>query len=67
MSHMWKRRCVGWQPSGALRWARSSMRTRVAVTSGLTSPGLFEVRALLGRERTVSRLERLVSFLTTRV
>ena len=29
------------------------------------SPGLFEVLALLGRERTVARLERLVNFLAT--
>ena len=36
--------------------------TRVAVTGRTTSPGLFEVLALLGRERTVARLERLVNF-----
>jgi glutamyl-tRNA synthetase len=41
--------------------------TRVAVTGRTTSPGLFEVLALLGRERTVARLERLVAFLATRV
>jgi glutamyl/glutaminyl-tRNA synthetase len=39
----------------------------VAVTGRTNSPGLFEVVALLGRERTVSRLERLVSFLASRV
>jgi glutamyl/glutaminyl-tRNA synthetase len=41
--------------------------TRVAVTGRMTSPGLFEVLELLGRERTVSRLEQLVSFLFSRV
>jgi glutamyl-tRNA synthetase len=41
--------------------------TRVAVTGRTTSPGLFEVLVLLGRERTVARLERLVAFLSTRV
>jgi glutamyl-tRNA synthetase len=41
--------------------------TRVAVTGRMTSPGLFEVLVLLGRERTVTRLERLVTFLSTRV
>ncbi|MBI3050211.1 MAG: glutamate--tRNA ligase [Acidobacteria bacterium] len=40
--------------------------TRVAVTGRTTSPGLFEVLVLLGRERSVARLERLVNFLATR-
>jgi glutamyl-tRNA synthetase len=39
---------------------------RVAVTGRTASPGLFEVLVLLGRERTVLRLERLVNFLATR-
>jgi glutamyl-tRNA synthetase len=37
--------------------------TRVAVTGRTASPGLFEVLVLLGRERTVARLERLAAFL----
>jgi glutamyl-tRNA synthetase len=41
--------------------------TRVAVTGRTTSPGLFEVLVLLGRERTVGRLERLMTFLSTRI
>jgi glutamyl-tRNA synthetase len=41
--------------------------TRVAVTGRTTSPGLFEVLVLLGRERTVGRLERLAAFLSTRI
>jgi glutamyl-tRNA synthetase len=40
--------------------------TRVAVTGRTTSPGLFEVLVLLGREQTVARLDRLVNFLATR-
>ena len=40
--------------------------TRVAATGRTVSPGLFEVLVLLGRERTVERLERLVNFLATR-
>jgi glutamyl/glutaminyl-tRNA synthetase len=40
--------------------------TRVAVTGRMTSPGIFEVLALLGRERTIARLERLVAFLGAR-
>jgi glutamyl-tRNA synthetase len=37
---------------------------RVAATGRTTSPGIFEVLALLGRERSVERLERLSAFLT---
>jgi glutamyl-tRNA synthetase len=40
--------------------------TRVAVTGRTTSPGLFEVLVLLGRERTLDRLTRLQSFLAAR-
>jgi glutamyl/glutaminyl-tRNA synthetase len=39
---------------------------RVAVTGRTTSPGLFEVLALLGKERTIAHLERLLIFLATR-
>jgi glutamyl-tRNA synthetase len=39
--------------------------TRVAVTGRTTSPGIFEVIVLLGRERTLARLEQLASFLAT--
>jgi glutamyl-tRNA synthetase len=41
--------------------------TRVALTGRTTSPGLFEVMVLLGRQRTVERLDRLVNFLATRI
>jgi glutamyl-tRNA synthetase len=41
--------------------------TRVAVTGRTQSPGLFEVLAWLGRERTRTRLLRLLDFLATRV
>jgi len=37
--------------------------TRVAVTGRTTSPGIFEVLVLLGKAKTVARLERLQSFL----
>ena len=37
--------------------------TRVAVTGTAVSPGLFEVLALLGRERTLARLDNLLHFL----
>jgi glutamyl-tRNA synthetase len=39
--------------------------TRVGVTGRTASPGLFELLVLLGRSRTVDRLERLVNFLAT--
>jgi glutamyl-tRNA synthetase len=41
--------------------------TRVAVTGRTTSPGLFEVLVLLGKERSLVRLSRLVAFLSSRV
>ena len=37
--------------------------TRVAVTGRTSSPGLFEVLALVGRARTLARLDRLQRFL----
>ena len=40
--------------------------TRVAVTGRTASPGLFEVLAWLGRERTRARLTQLLDFLSTR-
>jgi glutamyl-tRNA synthetase len=40
--------------------------TRVAMTGRTTSPGLFEVLVLLGRNQTAARLDRLVNFLATR-
>ena len=40
--------------------------TRVAVTGRTTSPGLFEVVVLLGRERTLDRLSRLHAYLASR-
>jgi glutamyl-tRNA synthetase len=40
--------------------------TRVAMTGRTSSPGLFEVLVLLGRERTVDRLLRLHAFLGSR-
>ena len=39
---------------------------RVAATGRTTSPGLFDVLVLLGRERAVQRIERLVRFLASR-
>jgi len=40
--------------------------TRVALTGRTTSPGIFEVLVLLGRTRSVERLEQLVAFLSAR-
>ncbi len=39
--------------------------TRVAVTGQAVSPGLFEVLGILGRDRTLARLESLERFLAT--
>ena len=40
--------------------------TRVAVTGRTTSPGLFEMLALVGRDTTLARLDRLERFLLAR-
>jgi glutamyl-tRNA synthetase len=37
--------------------------TRIAMTGRMVSPGLFEMLVLLGRDRVLARLDRLVSFL----
>jgi glutamyl-tRNA synthetase len=37
--------------------------TRIAVTGRMVSPGLFEMLALLGRERVLARLDGLITFL----
>jgi glutamyl-tRNA synthetase len=37
--------------------------TRIAMTGRMVSPGLFEMLALLGRERVLARLDRLIEFL----
>jgi glutamyl-tRNA synthetase len=39
---------------------------RVAATGRTTSPGIFDVIAFIGRDRTVARLDRLLRFLQTR-
>ncbi|MFN2445611.1 MAG: glutamate--tRNA ligase [Vicinamibacterales bacterium] len=39
--------------------------TRIAMTGRMVSPGLFEMLALLGRERVLARLDRLRERLTT--
>jgi glutamyl-tRNA synthetase len=41
--------------------------TRVAMTGRTTSPGLFEVIVLLGKDRAMARLDQLLNFLATRV
>jgi glutamyl-tRNA synthetase len=41
--------------------------TRVALTGRTSSPGLFEMIVLLGRDETVARLERLASYLAARL
>ena len=40
--------------------------TRLAVTGRASSPGLFEVLSLLGRDRTLQRLEQLLAYLDHR-
>ena len=65
MSHMWKLRCDGRRNEQDIKAAPLIHATRVAVTGRTASPGLFEVLVLLGRDRTVARLEQLASFLSS--
>jgi glutamyl-tRNA synthetase len=39
--------------------------TRIAMTGRMVSPGLFDMLVLLGKERVLARLDRLVRFLET--
>ena len=39
---------------------------RVALTGRTVSPGLFEIIVLLGRDETLTRLDRLVAFVGAR-
>lgn len=40
--------------------------TRIALTGRMVSPGLFEMLVLLGRDRVLARLDRLIAFLRNR-
>ncbi|MBV8451414.1 MAG: hypothetical protein JOZ29_03975 [Deltaproteobacteria bacterium] len=40
---------------------------RVALTGGSVSPGIYEVIAVLGRERTVTRLARAMEFISRQI
>jgi glutamyl-tRNA synthetase len=44
-----------------LKLGQVAQPLRAALTGSLETPGLFEIMALLGRERTLSRLERALS------
>jgi glutamyl-tRNA synthetase len=43
-------------------WGKLIHPTRVALTGRTVSPGLFEVMAAVGRDRTLARLDRLITF-----
>jgi glutamyl-tRNA synthetase len=44
-----------------LQLGQVAQPVRVALTGGTVSPGIFEVVAVLGRERTLARLERVLT------
>jgi glutamyl-tRNA synthetase len=44
-----------------LKLGKLAQPVRVAVTGGTASPGIFEVLEILGRERTVARLDRALA------
>ena len=37
--------------------------TRLALTGRTVSPGLFDVMILLGKEKTIARMEKAISFI----
>jgi glutamyl-tRNA synthetase len=47
-----------------LKLGQLAQPVRVALTGGTVSPGIYEVIAVLGRERTVSRLHSAVTLAT---
>jgi glutamyl-tRNA synthetase len=47
-----------WIESNGLTFKDFAQSARVALTGRTASPGLFEVMEVLGRDRTVERLER---------
>ena len=51
--------------SGGVKAGALIHATRVAVTGRAVSPGLFEVLALLGRDRVVERLVALERYLAS--
>lgn len=50
-----------WAERTGLPMKEVAQPARVALTGRKTSPGLFEVMAVLGRERSIARLERAVA------
>jgi glutamyl-tRNA synthetase len=44
-----------------LKLGQVAQPVRVALTGGTVSPGIFEVMAVLGKERTLARLDRVLS------
>ena len=49
-----------------LKLGKIAQPVRVALTGGTVSPGIFEIIAVLGKERVVSRLQKAVQFIENR-
>jgi glutamyl/glutaminyl-tRNA synthetase len=52
--------------SGGVKAGTLIHATRIALTGRAVSPGLFETLVLIGRERSIARLEALARFLAER-
>ncbi len=50
-----------WADERGLKLGKVAQPARVALTGGTASPGLFEVMEVLGKERTLARLDRAVA------
>jgi glutamyl-tRNA synthetase len=47
-----------------LKLGKIAQPVRVALTGTTVSPGIFEVIAVLGREKVIARLEAAIAFMT---
>jgi glutamyl-tRNA synthetase len=51
----------------SMKLGQLAQPVRVALTGGAVSPGIYEVIAVLGRDRTVRRLERAIDSISSRI
>ena len=52
--------------STGLKLGKIAQPVRVALTGRSASPGIFEIVEIIGRERTVARLEKAMDYIAAR-
>ena len=50
-----------------LKLGKIAQPVRVALTGKTASPGIFEITAILGKARVVSRLQKAIQFIEAKV